>query len=584
MENANQDAPQLREEPRSLRERAADIFRRMMAFDRRMHSWAPEIALAALVLVGISFRFTGNDWSEGTTLNPDELGVNNVISGTHLPASIGEYFNTRISPLSPYEKYDPAGNVIGQGPDPGWVWGQWPNILIRATAEALTGVQQAVVPAVNEIISNACGNPDSPALDSPSCQALQIVDYTNYGEIRLLGRFLSALTDTITLLVLLAIGLRLYNRRIALLGTALSALAVTQIQQSHFMTIDNFGVMFAALGMYCAVRAAQRGGFRWYALFGCFYGMTLASRPNFAPLGAMIAVAVLIGQWDRIKNLTLPQLSRYGLPIAMFGLAVFATVLSFRIAQPMAFRESTGDTGFITFHLNPDWLERMRYAEQVSGGSGYIAGYPPAEHWANRPAIISPLVSIVLWGLGLPLGIAAFAGLLWAGYRAYRGEEWKQHTLPVLFTGGMFLFLGIRWVKEMRYFLVIYPYLCLLAAWALIELWNIAAKTRGSWKKALAGLAIGIVVIGSLAWAWKFSEIYRTENTRLAASRWIFQNFPAAFRLSMRLPSGEEYQQGVNFPFQEIGFEPVRMSFRAAKDGMIEEISQIGRASCRERV
>jgi hypothetical protein len=561
MENNHREIPEIHEKTGSLRERAWTVL-------RRAPSLAPEIALVAMILIGVGFRFAGNDWSEGTNLNPDELGVNNVLSRMEMPATIADYFNTRISPLSPYMRYDEEGDTIGQGPDPGMVWGQWPDILIRATAEGLTDLQQRVVPWWNRRLAGICGDTASDA-----CRPALIVDYTSYGEIRLLGRFLSALADTVTLLFCLLIGLRLYNRRIALLGTALSALAVTQIQQSHFMTIDNFGVMFAAISMYCAVRALQKGGYRWYALFGCFFGMTLASRMNFAPLGAMIAVAALIGQEERLRNAGLPLAERFLRPAGMVALAVFVALLSFRVAQPMSFRAATGDTTFFTFRLNPDWVNRMQYAEQLSSGSGYIDGYPPAEHWANKPAILTPLLSIVLYGMGLPLGLAAFAGLIWAGYRAYHGIDWKKHALPVLFSGGMFLFLGTRWVKEMRYFLVIYPYLCLLAAWALAELWDRAARRRGRRRRALAGLAIGVALLGTLVWAWRFSEIYRTENTRLEASRWMYQNFPAALRLTVKVSAGGEYQQDVDFYPQQIGVEPADSTFDAVNGGTVERIS-----------
>ncbi|MBN1439968.1 MAG: glycosyltransferase family 39 protein [Anaerolineales bacterium] len=574
---------------------------------REISSFVPELALCLLIAAGVYFRFAGNDWSEGTFLNPDELGVNNVVSGVDIPSSFDDYFNTRKSPLTPYQLYDEAGNPTGAGPDPGWVWGQWPIILIRAAAEGLTSLQEAFAP----VLGGACAEGQA-----EPCVPAKIVDFTRYGEIRLLGRFLSALTDTVTLLFIFLIGARLYGRRTGLLAAALSALAATQIQQSHFMTIDNFGVMFAAMAMYAAVRAAQKGGFGWYALFGCFYGMTLASRSNFAPLGAMILVAVIIGQWERIKAAfapppaeeTTPDSSAAGetaahnrepsqslqngapaetgggaprlspslqilIPVGMFVLAVAATVVSFRIAQPMAFREATGDTGFFTLSLNPDWISKMEYAAQVSAGTGYIAGYPPAEHWANRPALITPFLSIVLWGMGLPLGLAAFGGLIWAGVLAYRGVDSGKHALPVLFAGGMFLFLGTRWVKEMRYFLVIYPFLCLLAAWALLELWKWAGRHRGGWRKGLAGSALGVVLLGTLAWAWNFSAIYRTENTRLEASRWMYQNFPAAFRLTMRLDSGEIFQQGANFYQQQIGGEPAALSVLPVHTGTVERIS-----------
>ena len=46
---------------------------------------------------------------------------------------------------------------------------------------------------------------------------------------------------------------RLYNRRVALLGAAFSALAVLQIQQSHFFTVDTVANFFIFLAIYFAV-------------------------------------------------------------------------------------------------------------------------------------------------------------------------------------------------------------------------------------------------------------------------------------------------------------------------------------------
>ena len=39
-------------------------------------------------------------------------------------------------------------------------------------------------------------------------------------------------------------------------------------------------------------------------------------------------------------------------------------------------------------------------------------------------------------------------------------------------------------------------------------------------------LLTSVVLLGTLAWAWGFTNIYRAGNTRLQASRWIFQNVP----------------------------------------------------------
>ncbi|MGH7461957.1 MAG: glycosyltransferase family 39 protein, partial [Longimicrobiales bacterium] len=178
-----------------------------------------DLCLIALIGAGVYFRFSWTNWNQGTDLHPDEYGLTSTLTRLSIPKSLGDYFNTRLSTISPYQKYDADGNPTDAGPDNRMRWGQWPMTIIRWAAEAS--------------------------------------DNTGYGELRLLGRRLSALADTLSLIVLFLIGERLYNRRVGLLAAALSALAVMQIQQSHFMTVDNFAVLFTVLAMYCAVRVAQ---------------------------------------------------------------------------------------------------------------------------------------------------------------------------------------------------------------------------------------------------------------------------------------------------------------------------------------
>jgi len=71
-----------------------------------------------------------------------------------------------------------------------------------------------------------------------------------YDQVDLVGRQVSALSDLLTILLLYIIVARLYNRRVALLGAAFSALAVLQIQQSHFFTVDTIANLFIFLTIY----------------------------------------------------------------------------------------------------------------------------------------------------------------------------------------------------------------------------------------------------------------------------------------------------------------------------------------------
>ncbi len=232
--------------------------------------------LIVLILLGIRYRFSWVNWNQGAQLHPDEYGLTNTLTALQMPDSLSAYFNTRISPLSPYNKYNPDGSLLANGPDNRMRWGQLPIIIIRAAAEA-------------------SGN-------------------TGYDEIRLLGRQLSALGDSLALLLLYLIGRRLYNYRIGLLAAALSALAVMQIQQSHFMTVDSFCTFFTMLALYAAVRIAMQpslerqspsGDYRlnseclvWYILFGVAAGMAVACKINLLPLAGMVVVAAFISIAD----------------------------------------------------------------------------------------------------------------------------------------------------------------------------------------------------------------------------------------------------------------------------------------------
>jgi hypothetical protein len=469
-----------------------------------------DILLIVLIVFGVILRFSWNNWNQGTSLHPDEYGLTNTLTQLRMPDTIGDYFNTRVSPISPYHKYDEMGAHIGNGPDNRMRWGQWPIIIIRQFAEWT-------------------GN-------------------TGYDELRLMGRQLSATADVLALMLIYIIGTRLYNERTGLLAAALSALAVMQVQQSHFMTSDNFAVFFTALALLAATMVATsraRSHYAaafWYILFGIALGMTVASRVNLAPLAGLIVVAALIAI-SRREGLSVPGLMPAVLRVMpLLVLAALVSLAVFRVTQPMTFRAPQGDTTVLTLHLNQDWLDSMDVAQNESRGIG--AG-PPGEQWVDRPPIVFPLMNMVVWGMGLALGLAAWGGFLWALVRSFTvPAAWRMHLLPLVWVGGYFLFMGTRHVMSMRYFLPIYPFLALLAAWALLELVRPSrAGIHTSRVRPLGMVVLGLVLLFTALWVWGFvSAVYRQENTRIQASRWIFHNVVGPVSLTIDTPQGEHME------------------------------------------
>lgn len=463
-----------------------------------------DILLIALILVGIFFRFVNLNWDSGALLHPDEYGFANTLTRLSFPRSLGDYFNTRLSPLSPYNKYDELGNKTADGPDNRMRWGQLPITIMRLTTE--------------------------------------IFGTTGYSEARMTGRVLSGLMDVGSLLLLVAIALTLFRkRRIALLAASFFALSVMPIQQSHFATSDNFAVFFVMLTVYAGAKIAvepslERSdsfhsfritsqGYRRYALFGLFLGMATACKINMVAAAAVLFPAAFVS----IAGVKLSRQGDFrdvlGRTFELMCLAGLVTLISFRLFQPMSFRAAGGDTFFWTLRPNQDWLDSMAVSAIESSGMG---GGPPAEQWAHRLPIVFPLVNMIGYGMGVPLGLTVWVMMIGAFVGLLRGRaNWKALLIPFGWAAVFFLFMGTRFVKSIRYMLPIYPMLCLVAAWGLTALGRSSRKLL----RAASAVWVSLVLIGTLVWASMFVQtIYFQPHSRVEAVRWMYRQIPSAFQ------------------------------------------------------
>ena len=527
-------------------------------------------AIAGLILVlllGAAFRFTGLNWDDNHHLHPDERFLTDVATRLETTSDPLVYLRTSESPLNPYNHGFPT-----------FVYGNFPMTVTRYAAEWATAL---------------CGSFGSGDL----CR----YTFTAYNGIHLVGRVLSGLMDLLSILFIFLIGRRLYSWRAGLLGALLMALAVMPIQQSHFFTMDNWAAGLSTMAVYMAVRAAEDGEKkRWWALFGLFVGLAVASRINVAPLAAMAGVAAVVWLAHRGRQAGANSTWHYvrmaqgsvDVQRAMLGvmLAAVVSLATFRLAQPYAFADSASvreaalaemgqEASDLRLALesvlgfNPQWLANMR---EIQGLQSPEATFPPALQWTNRAPLLFPFTNMVLYGMGLGAGIAAWMGLLWALWRIARARpDWTAHALPVAWASGYFLFMGTRWVKSIRYFLPIYPVLLLLAGWALVEVWRWAAASRNhrSVKRAaVVGLA-ALVVAPTALWANTFVQIYREPITRVAASRWMFENIPTGATLLYEV-DGEE--QEVQLPLKGFEFQadgvPLNLNFAAPAGGVVEGV------------
>lgn len=444
--------------------------------------WSTLILLLAILGLGAWLRLTGLDWDNNTHLHPDERFLTLVETAIQLPESIADYFDTANSQLNPHN--------VGYG---FFVYGTFPIFLVRYLAEA---------------VGNA-----------------------GYDQVHLLGRAVSASFDLISILLVFMLGERLFSRKVGLLGAFFSAVSVLLIQHSHFFVVDPVANTFILLGLYFAVGIQRDGRLRDYIFFGIALGLAVSSKISAFPLAAASAVAayfyVQSSERDMIE-------SRFRRALGYLLFAAMVSLVIFRIFQPYAF----SGPGFFNISPSPRWMANMAEISQQQQGN---TDAPYALQWADRTQGLFSFRNMVLWGLGLPLGIAAWLGWGWAAFQMVRGQ-WQKFALLVIWTGGFFIWQSIGFTQAMRYLIPIYPTLALLASWGLWEAWDLRDHLVGARRRLLEITTFvmgGFVVISSLLWAFAFTSIYRQPLTRVAASRWIYQNIPGAVNLVVENEEGK---------------------------------------------
>ncbi|MGD8737372.1 MAG: DUF2298 domain-containing protein, partial [Anaerolineae bacterium] len=494
------------------------------------------VALLAILLLGGAFRFYNVNWDEGTYhIHPDERHTTMVITAIDWPSSLIEYFDTSHSPLNP-RNWDMV-----------YFYGSVPLFLTKAVATAL--------------------------------------DQTDYNQIHLVGRVLSGIFDLGTVLLLFFLARRLFDWRVGLVASFLLALTALNIQGSHYFAVDTFLTFFVTLTMWFILDVAEGRGWLSFVGLGISMGLTLACKVSVF----LLVLIVLMAVWFRVRRQT-SQKKRSGrtLPKAVLGLVLagILSVLVFRVAQPYAWAgpnydgqvevpepydklvdvfESAPEFIRAIALPNPQWLADIASAGAQQTGE---ADLPWGRQWTERTPWLYPLENMVLWGMGVPLGVAAWLGVLlvivqlvraWRrGYsQSLDGEgtrtgslvapKWDLILLSLAWILLIFFWQGMQFVKSIRYFLPIYPFLAVFAGFLVVSAWD-WARRRNWGAKVAAGSLAAFVLIGTLAWAFAFTRIYSEPVTRVQATRWMYENIESAATLKYQTADGQAGQLQLPLP------------------------------------
>ena len=534
-----------------------------------------QVGLLLILLAGTGLRFHGLYWDQPAgaqaplQMHPDERFLSLVASDLHWPSSIGGYFDTARSPLNPYN--DPNTHS--------YVYGTFPLFLAKGAftlfgaqcGQSPTGAPGVIVcahrqpfQAVGNVLPGFADNAVASFIGKGCVTATDSYDGTV-----VCGRRITSLFDVATIGFVFALGWSLFGgavgRKVGLLAALFYALAVLPTQLAHFWTMDPYVTFFGAATLVlsalllrpAAKPLSQRKTAAIFVGLGVSIGLGLACKVTAWPLALapVVAVAVRMGIRD-VPRLGLqwqggrPRIGgHWANDLSWLCLAAAISILVFRVAQPYAF---TGPH-FWDMGINPQWKADLQREINFENGN---VDYPPFVQFAGRTAFLTPLRTMVVWGTGPALGIAAWLAIAAAGYLLFKRRE-MTFLLPLTFAGAIFIFQGVRFVAFMRYFVPMYPVLCLMAGWGLVALWRTARQATAPpslaaipWARLrrpleavatarnlrwVAGGAAAVVVLATAWWAMAFQAVYSQTNPRITASAWIYANVAKGSALTSEL-------------------------------------------------
>jgi Dolichyl-phosphate-mannose-protein mannosyltransferase len=436
--------------------------------------WRP-LALVFLGFLAFALRIYGLNWDQGNSFHPDERQILFHVTALSWPTSIAQFLDPVKSPLNPHF----------------FAYGSFPIYLLA-------------------LVGGGVGH-FFPTLNT-------------FAGLTLVGRAISALFDSGTILLTGWLGLLLVPDtmpgkpnawNVALLAATLVVFTPLQLQLSHFYAVDTMLLFFVMLALVASVQlVSTEKVMLWSCLVGVSYGLALATKFSAAPLAVSITVALLLRWWRERDWLSALITSIYTSLIA---------IIVFLIVQPYAL------------------LDRQNFVAQVTEQGNLARGMldlPYVRQFAGTIPFIYQGQNMVLWGMGVTLGIAALVGLLWVIWHTWRYRAWLWLVVLswVVVYGAI---VGSFYVKFMRYMLPLYPLLTIMAATALLAFVRFLGQ-KDRWlatpsKKWIAnpGYALlALVLAGTIFQGLALLNVYSDPNTRVQASLWMYSHIRAGSTLT----------------------------------------------------
>ena len=430
-----------------------------------------------ILLLAICLRFYGINWDQQGLFHPDERAILFHVNDMEWPSlsDVGVLFDAENSPMNP--RWFPYGSL--------------PLYAVKVTQTLISPIVQL-----------------------------------DFWQLRILGRTISALSDTGTVLMVFLLGRRLYGHKVGLLASLLTSVTVLHVQLSHFYAVDTYLTFFLISAIYFMVRMLQDGGLKYSFFTGVFIALALASKISVLPIFAsLLLVYVVI---FKSSNRALHEGSVYQNPNTILSSAAVVLVscmLTFFVTTPYAILDWYKE---IPCHMPFDFLNFLNSNYFVCDiGAQYDmvrgqSGLPFTQQYVGTTAFWYQITQLSTFGLGLPLGILAWTSVVFTSiYYLVRPNRYDLLILSWVIP--YFLLTGYLEVKFLRYMLPMTPFIIIMCSRMLLlfRAWMMRHKPE---YVSLVNWGLIAVVLITGVYAIAYLGIYSDKHTAVKASQWIQNN------------------------------------------------------------
>jgi hypothetical protein len=329
------------------------------------------------------------------------------------------------------------------------------------------------------------------------------------------GRLTSALMGVLNVLAIGWIGWRMLGPWTGVLGALFLALAFIHVRDSHYATNDVPSVFLLTLSVGASLGLLRRPTLSGYVLAGLFGGLATSTKYNAGLFVVPLLVAHGVVAWrERVSPTPNPS------PVRGVG-AIVSLVVPIALAGLVAILAYLAGTPFTILDF-PKWLADFRtQASFVDEG------------WEGQAKLAPGLQYVLALGAGIGwvmLGLAVAGAALLARRRP------AVAAVLLAFPVAYLLFMLRSELFFVRFALPAVPFLCLLAAVAVVAVARAAARY---------GTVLGIVTASLLTVAALYQPTLDTmrhnvligqDDTRVLAANWTLTNLPPGAKLAV-----EEY-------------------------------------------